>query len=192
VSINILICLSATSDLSAVLEPLEHLTSLGLSHNGLIEIPDLSHMVGLHDLQLEGNHITSLLQANPDKFLLPDNLYTLALNENRIKELDSRWFQNLKKLKHLNLGSNQISHIDANIFGHLTNLNNLILTKNYIVHIPAGLIKPFRKLERLDLSSQNMMLKKIDGYAFDRESVSYFLKTLFLSKSFCFNCSYLT
>lgn len=171
-------------DLTEVLSSLEELTTLGLSNNQLTHLPDLSHMVKCNDLQLAGNYLAELMQYDPDKFLLPDNLLTLSLNDNRIKEIDPRWFKNLKKLKHLSLASNQISYIDADTFKDLTNLHQLSLSKNYISHIPSGVFKMQPFLKRLDFSSQNTMLKKIDNYAFDRESDSdHQMETLDLSNN---------
>lgn len=170
------------NELTEVLQSLEKLTTLGLSKNGLHQLPDLSHMVKCNDLQLAGNELVSLMQSNPEKFLLPDNLLTLSLNDNKIKEIDPRWFQNLKKLKHLSLASNKIEYIDADTFKDLTNLHTLSLSKNYIAHIPTGTFQAHQYLNRLDLSSQHLKKLLIDNYAFDRNSDT-FMETLDLSNN---------
>lgn len=173
----------APEDLTAALEPLEKLTSLAVERNHLTQIPDLSHMVRCSDLQLTGNHITSLISTNPEKFLLPDNLLTLSLKSNRVKDLEARMFQNMRKLKHLNIASNQIEHIYPDTFKYLTSLQSLDLSKNLINQIPGGTFRLQAFLTRLDLSGQNNMLKRIDNYAFDRENAPDMMEALDLSNN---------
>jgi len=157
-----------TEGLSKVLYPLKNVRTLNLNENSLGVIPDISHLVSLSDLQLINNRIVNLMQTNPDKLLLPDNLVTLLLGSNSIQAIDTRAFKNLKKLKHLNLQNNQISIINADTFKDLPELKTLVLSKNYLKQISAGIVYFNFKLNRLDLSSQIFSIETIDNYAFER------------------------
>ncbi len=108
------------------------------------------------------------MQTNPDKLLLPDNVVTLNLNDNSIKDIDTRAFKNLRNLKHLTLENNQISFINADTFKDLPELKTLVLNKNHLRNIPAGIVSSNFQLNRLDIASQKIPLKTIENYAFDR------------------------
>lgn len=168
--------------LGALLSKLNRLTFLGLRHNHLERVPDLSAMPRLEELSLESNLLQSLGEES-GKSLLPSTLVDLKLENNKIQEITERTFANLKSLKYLNLGSNQISSISERAFAHMTKLTSLILKKNNIKHIPGRLVYSLINLDRLDLSAQNQFLKSVDDYAFDRQSNHHSIRKIDLSNN---------
>lgn len=168
--------------LGALLSKLNRLTFLGLRHNHLERVPDLSSMARLEELSLESNLLQSLGEES-GRSLLPSTLVDLKLENNKIQEITERTFANLKSLKYLNLGSNQIASISERAFAHMTKLTSLILKKNNIKHIPSRLVYSLINLDRLDLSSQNQFLKSVDDFAFDRQSNHHSIRKIDLSNN---------
>lgn len=170
------------SKLGNILSRLNRLTFLGLRHNHLQQVPDLSKMNRLEELSFESNRLESLGEENGQN-LLPSTLYDLKLENNRLKQINDNTFANLKNLKYLNLASNQIASISENAFTQLARLKHLNLRKNHLKHVPSRMIFYLVNLERLDLSSQNQVLKQVEDYAFDRQSNAHTLAKVDLSNN---------
>ena len=165
--------------LEKVLNGLKKLASLHLSSNELKSLPNLSQ-TQLTELVLQSNQIESL---NDYKQLLPSSLIDLNVNNNRMKQLTAQSLAKLVNLKYLNLESNQIATISEDAFTHLTKLTQIHMAKNYLKQIRPRQFFTLIDLQRLDLSSQNQMLKEIDDYAFDRRSNARDITKIDLSKN---------
>ncbi|KFB51928.1 AGAP013186-PA-like protein [Anopheles sinensis] len=83
------------------------ITYLDLLDNSLSDISNLSALVNLQTLNLEGNNIR---KVDETIFAEMHNLSTLYLGDNYIKQLDFKGFP--KALTKLWLGKNQLSNID--------------------------------------------------------------------------------
>lgn len=162
---------------------LKNLTMLDLAHNELKLMPNLSQMTKLTLLTLSSNFIKSLVDTNTKESLLPHGLIELNLNENRLTHLTEDYFVNLKDLKYLSLESNQINSIGDYAFSNTLMLSSLSLCKNYLNQIPSKALFSLNHLQRLDLSSQNQILRQIDNYAFDRQSSQYAIRRIDLSNN---------
>lgn len=169
-------------NLSLALNKLKNLTVLTLIHNEIAVLPNLSKMIGLKDLSLSTNFIESLIDETTKESLLPSSLIELNLNENRINHLTENSFANLKSLKYLSLESNLINSISDDAFSQSILLSSINLCKNYLNQIPKSFYM-LSHLQRLDLSSQNQILRQIDNYAFDRKSSSQSIRRIDLSNN---------
>jgi Leucine-rich repeat (LRR) protein len=170
-------------ELSSTFESFKNLKSLSLQSNHIKNLFDLSRMSKLEELSLDSNQIELLTDPDTNESLLPSTLIDLTLENNRLKHLDEKMFANLKNLKYLNLQSNQISSISDSAFAHSTRLISINLAKNYLKHIPSKSFFTLNNLERLDLSAQSQMIKRIDAYAFDRQSSTHPIRKIDLSKN---------
>lgn len=175
--------LGPTLQFSNALNKLKNLTVLALVHNEIRVLPDLSKMISLNDLSLSSNFISSLTDDITKDSLLPSSLIELNLNENRLTHLTESSFANLKNLKYLSLESNLINSISEIAFSSSILLTSITLSKNYLNHIPGKAFFMLNNLQRLDLSSQNQILKQIDNYAFDRQSSSLPIRRIDLSNN---------
>ena len=168
---------------SSIFSRLSNLRSLYIDSNGFTALPNLSKMAKLEDVSISYNQLESLIDAATGEQLLPSTVLDLQLGNNRFKHLTRKTFENLKNLKYLYLEGNQISAIDNDAFAHLTRLNSLFLSKNFIKHIPSKAFFTLISLERLDLASQNQMLREIDDFAFDRQLNAVAIRKIDLSKN---------
>jgi Leucine-rich repeat (LRR) protein len=175
--------LGSAQDFSNALNNLKNLTVLALVHNEIRVLPDLSKMTSLNDLSLSSNFISSLTDDITKESLLPSSLIELNLNENRLSHLTESSFANLKNLKYLSLESNLINSISELAFSSSFLLTSISLSKNYLNHIPGKAFFMLNNLQRLDLSSQNQILKQIDNYAFDRYSSNLPIRRIDLSNN---------
>jgi Leucine-rich repeat (LRR) protein len=172
-----------TRVLNIIFARLVKLRNLNLGFNKLTRAPDLSKLAHLANLNLVNNHIETLLDPVTGHSLLPSSLNNLNLEHNHLTEIDESTFGHLKHLKHLSLQHNRISQISEKAFAHMGFLINLNLAKNNIKHIPSRVFYTLVKLERLDLSSQMLILGQIDDYAFDRQSSANPIKKIDLSQN---------
>ncbi|KAI3405477.2 hypothetical protein KGF56_001724 [Candida oxycetoniae] len=87
------------------------LTSLNVSYNDLVEIPEGSivNLVKLRDLYLSGNEISTL----PDELVQLKTLKLLYINNNKLITLPAKLSQ-LKNLSHFDGGSNQLYYNISN------------------------------------------------------------------------------
>ena len=114
---------------------------------------------------------------------MPINLIELDLQSNRLKQINERWFNELRMLRSLNLEANQISQISENSFSNLKQLQVLKLNRNNLKHIPSKLFFPLINLEQLELSSQKAKIERIEDFAFDRLSNERSIKRIDLSNN---------
>ncbi len=179
------------------------LKMLDLSSNSLSEIPkclpmtlevlhvsdnkirtvfseDFTNLVNLEELHLDGNTIRQIdsqsFGANLESIVLP-SLNKLALNNNKLKDIDGEsfiklvdlkaitlsnnrlqsltasMFKGLKRLEFLDINNNNLSKIENSTFKSLSSLKVLYLSQNSLSEVPHGL--PF--LEWLDLSRNRIM-----------------------------------
>lgn len=131
------------------------LEALSLSHNELTALPDLRRLTNLRSLSLSHNSIDSLSVADP---ILPSSLQILSLRGNRIRSIDTDFFEHnhleevdlsvnmlrslphgwargMKKLRHLNLMSNQFASIEDMMVSSLLALNELHIKDNVLKSI---------------------------------------------------------
>ena len=131
------------------------LEALSLSHNELTALPDLRRLTNLRSLSLSHNSIDSLSVADP---ILPSSLQILSLRGNRIRSIDSDFFEHnhleevdlsvnmlrslpqgwargMKELRHLNLKSNQFASIGDMMVSSLLALNELHIKGNVLKSI---------------------------------------------------------
>ena len=93
------------------------------------------------------------------------NLKELDLFRNKLKRIDSNTFKRITKLEKLTLGANQIEVIDERSFESLTNLKELILYGNQPKRIDSNTFKGLTKLEQLYLNSNQIEI--IDERSFE-------------------------
>ncbi|CCD26504.1 adenylate cyclase NDAI_0H03310 [Naumovozyma dairenensis CBS 421] len=126
------------------------LAKINLSHNKLEAINDLSGMTNLRTLNLRYNRVASIKSSAA-------NLQNLFLTDNRISTFED----SLPKLRALELQENPITSIlfksstlsDAQLPTHLTSLS---LSKAKLSHLPGNVFKNLSKLEKLELSENNL------------------------------------
>jgi Leucine-rich repeat (LRR) protein len=169
--------------LSRAFVPLNMLSTLFLNHNELTALPNLSAYKNLSEVNLANNQLKSIYDEATRERLLPDSIKSLHLENNHIKHINADTFAGLNKLKYLNLENNRVESIDDQSFAHLTHLQTLNLGKNYLKQIPSSNLITLVNLERIDLSAQNLMLKEIEDYAFDRTSNTNTIRKIDLSKN---------
>ena len=169
--------------LAQVLSVLANLKTLHLRHNELVQLPNLSQLGKLEEINLGNNQLRNIFDEASNERLLPASISDLNLENNQLKHIKPSTFAGLHNLKYLNLENNQIMQIDEQSFTHLTNLKNVNLGKNYLKHIPSSNLVTLVNLDRLDLSAQNSMLKEIEDYAFDRSANTQAIRRIDLSKN---------
>ncbi|XP_076665661.1 podocan-like protein 1 [Andrena cerasifolii] len=131
---------------------MQSLEALSISHNELATLPDIGHLTKLRRLSLSHNSIDALSVAYP---ILPSSLQILSLRGNRIRSIDSDFFQHLeleeldlsvnmlrslprgwdkgmKELRYLNLKSNQFASIGDMMVSSLLSLNELRIKDNVL------------------------------------------------------------
>ena len=89
-------------------------------------------------------------------------LRTLSLNYNNMSTVDGNYFQGLDKLKKLELTDNKLHTFLNNTFLGIPNLTELKLNYNSFSAIPSQNICLLKKLENLQMTSNNLTSGKID------------------------------
>jgi Leucine-rich repeat (LRR) protein len=108
----------------------------------------------LVSLNLENNQIKSF---DASVFSKMTNLVELQLNENNIRDLNNKTFeQNMTRLETLGLGGNEISFIQRFSFRSLNSIKILLLHGNKIEKINRNLFENLKKLEILRLQSNSI------------------------------------
>ena len=120
------------------------LAKMNLSHNKLTSIGDLSGMKNLRTLNLRHNRIT-VIKTNAA------SLQNLFITDNRISTFDDT----LPKLRALEIQENPITSIPYQDF-YPWNMTSLSLSKAKLASIPGELFLKLSKLEKLDLSENNL------------------------------------
>lgn len=108
---------------------------------------------GLVTLQMNENKV--IIQQDTFKNL--NNLSFLALDKNKLREIDPNWFIPLKKLTRMSLMKNEITELTPKAFSALTLLEELYLQFNLLKYITK---KPFSRLQKL--RKLNLSLNIID------------------------------
>ncbi|XP_072025136.1 uncharacterized protein [Amphiura filiformis] len=138
------------------------LHKLGLSRNKLTTVPFFGQQLGnLSRLLLSNNKITSIPSG------VFDNLYHLRmldLGNNKIRDIRTGTFGQLKNLFRLVLSNNKITQIDPGSFDNLTALSSINLGKNRLESISQDVFSRLGKLSSLDLS--NNQLQRVHSRAF--------------------------
>ncbi|CAN7989111.1 unnamed protein product [Ixodes hexagonus] len=136
------------------------LRQLKISHNHLIEIPDLDNLQHLGELHLAHNEIQSLGQ----NLLKYPSLRSLDLSFNKITVVPVGVFTNSSRLVQLSLNSNKVSSIEKGSLDNLTSLETLRLNKNHLVTIPKDLFLKLQALKQLELNKNR--IRAIEGLSF--------------------------
>ncbi|XP_044258899.1 phospholipase A2 inhibitor-like [Tribolium madens] len=96
-----------------------------------------------------------------------ENMQTLYLLDDSIREIQPGAFQNLPKLKHIIIQYNEISKIPAGIFNNFPNLTYLELGDNGISYIDPHAFDNLTRLTSINLD--NNKLSKIDSHWFENK-----------------------
>ncbi|CCE65849.1 hypothetical protein TPHA_0N00680 [Tetrapisispora phaffii CBS 4417] len=120
------------------------IAKINFSHNKLTAVGDLSGMKCLRTLNLSNNRIT-VIKTNAS------NLQNLMLSDNRISTFDDT----LPKLRALDIQENPITSIPYKDF-YPMNMTSLTLSKAKLASIPGELFSKLSRLEKLDLSQNNL------------------------------------
>uniref|UniRef100_A0A336M520 CSON012250 protein n=1 Tax=Culicoides sonorensis TaxID=179676 RepID=A0A336M520_CULSO len=86
-----------------------------------------------------------------------NELESLDLSYNQIKELPHDIFQFTSQLKAINLAGNQLSELDVNIFNNLSSLQVLDLSKNNFRKLSTEIFKNLNQLLHLSISGNPLM-----------------------------------
>lgn len=120
------------------------LAKMNLSHNKLTEINDLSGMKNLRTLNLQHNRIGSIKTC-------ASNLQNLFLTDNRISSFNDV----LPKLRALEIEENPMTSISYKDYYPMS-MTSLSLSKAKLASVPAELFIKLSRLEKLDLSQNNL------------------------------------
>lgn len=120
------------------------LAKMNLSHNKLTEINDLSGMKSLRTLNLQHNRIGSIKTC-------ASNLQNLFLTDNRISNFNDI----LPKLRALEIQENPMTSISYKDFYPMS-MTSLSLSKAKLASVPGELFVKLSRLEKLDLSQNNL------------------------------------
>ena len=153
----------------------EHVTDLNLDFIKIKRLPDMRNMAMLTDLHM----VHGSLEYFPEDFCTTNarliiieatansifkltnfsgcrNLFSLALDHNKISEIPEGVFNGLTKLDILKLHENHISDIAPGVFKDMRILKTLTLYHNYITELPQGLFSPLTALRQLNIGFNNI------------------------------------
>ncbi|XP_076759152.1 podocan [Xylocopa sonorina] len=102
-----------------------NLMDLNLSHNRLVEFPDLSGLMSLRKLSLSYNRITRITDIS-----VSSSLETLNLRGNSIENIDKLSFSKLISLEELDLSENKLSSLPQDWSIRMISLWSLNLSSN--------------------------------------------------------------
>lgn len=132
------------------------LSFLNMSFNNLefIQVSHFENLAALEILDLSRNKISSI---EPGSFNATLSLLHLSLENNCLFYINPIIFARLGRLEILNLGYNVITGIKDSTFQHVQNsLKSLFLNNNYLTSLRDRKQPLFSKLQRLDLSSNQI------------------------------------
>lgn len=144
---------------------LPKLKKLDLKQSALQSLgPELfKNMPNLQSITLQKNKITDLQSST---FYELKMLSNLNLNDNRLTKLPPDLFKNSANLEHLVLSENSLNVLSKEQFYYNTNLTTLGLTYADITELPADIFRANKKLKRIFLrGNENLHLK--DSFALD-------------------------
>lgn len=114
-----------------------NITSVHLMGMSSLQVVDLSHnklsdlmfigLVALRQLKVDHNNLTSIQKVASS---LPNEMKTLDLAYNQLKDFNPSIFDRFKKLQILNLQNSGINRIDSNTFSGLSGLHTLDISHN--------------------------------------------------------------
>lgn len=107
----------------------------------------------------------ALTKIGTDAFKSLTSIQKILITRNKISKINSKTFDNVKTLKHLDLSHNRISSLEKNAFSNLTELTNLLLNDNRITTLKANTFIGLKNLDSLNLSSTG--IKSIKKLAFE-------------------------
>lgn len=152
----------------ANLTNLEQIT-LNLCNLSALSITVFRGATNLTILDLADNKLQHL-----ERGLFHDNklLEELHLENNQLQVLDEQIFENLNRLEYLYLGYNHLK-IQDNTFYGLGRLKQLNMEYNSITFFTIKSLQPFKDLEKLNLSHNNLTLtnKVWENYTGERHSI---------------------
>ena len=111
-------------------------------------------------LHINKSNIPALKPAEYDRGRR--TLRTISLNYNNISTVDGNYFQGLDELKKLELTDNKLHTFLNNTFLGIPNLTELILSYNSFSVIPSQNICLLKKLENLQMASNNLTSGQYD------------------------------
>ncbi|CAG7818127.1 unnamed protein product [Allacma fusca] len=160
-----------TSVDSGALSSSEKLQVLDLAHNALATIPDLiKSNPTLKVLDLSHNQINKI---DADVFKRSSNLVELYLNDNKIKAIPSKTFEDMETLTILDVDGNDVEEIQPDTFKNLPRLIYLRLSRNKIRAIRNAAFTDLSTLDGLDLQEND--LETIGDSAFERTGALKYL-----------------
>ncbi|XP_076657711.1 extracellular matrix protein 2 [Halictus rubicundus] len=130
-----------------------HIHELYLAQNQLTAAPKLCQLGRLHRLDLSGNRINAVTEANFCKSLV--HLEFLSLNNNLILEVNSAAFRNFHALRVLDLSDNLLITVPSNLIT-FTTLNVLFMRSNK-VNTLENLAKERGYLQKLHLQKNPLL-----------------------------------
>ncbi|KAI4487759.1 hypothetical protein M0802_011864 [Mischocyttarus mexicanus] len=132
---------------------------LDLSHNNVKLPVDIFYATpNLKRLTLSYNDFRTI---NPGLFSNLDNLEFLNLSENKIKTFEDKTFDELVSLKDLNLASNILHNVSEKTFSKLKNLELIDISYNNLSNVQPNLFKENKELRHLLFHSNRNALSKL-------------------------------
>ena len=128
------------------------------SHPALVSLKhtDFDDLPRLDELELGGNHLTTLPVGVFDGFDGPARLQKLSLFSNHLSNLPEGVFDRLNRLAILRLAYNRFTALPDGLFDSLTSLQILQLNNNQLSGLKAGLFDSLRNLAELDLHNNQL------------------------------------
>ncbi|XP_044258900.1 leucine-rich repeat-containing protein 70-like [Tribolium madens] len=134
----------------------------------------IANVEDMHTLFLRDD---SIREIQPGAFQNLPNLKNLIIQYNEISKIPAGIFNNFPKLTYLELGDNQISYVDPHAFDNLTRLTSINLDNNKLSKIESLWFEDKPALKYIHLDGN--LIKKISADSFEslkgRKSMSVFL-----------------
>ncbi|KAG1670909.1 Leucine-rich repeats and immunoglobulin-like domains protein 3 [Nymphon striatum] len=158
--------------------------SRNLSHNKFsnLDSSDFAHLHSLRHLKLHNNKLRSIVNIG-----LCQNLTSLILHHNDIRDLSKLALHNYPALEILDLGSNKISHIPVNTFHNGSMIKNLLLNNNKLEKLDKSFLDNLQELESLKINRNRLNYVSTEFFINLKK-----LKTLELNKNNLSNIDGLT
>ncbi|XP_023246424.1 protein artichoke-like [Copidosoma floridanum] len=164
----------------AVFAGLPELRELQLAENNVLEVPteafagstkllilhlqqnairriDARGLAGLRELEQLHLTLNYIERLPPELFEhCCANLTTLALDNNRIRDLEPGTFARLGRLRELRLQDNRLAEVSRGVFAPLPGLQELHLQDNAITDVQTGALRSLRGLEHINLQGNQL------------------------------------